>query len=177
MCRFPNPLSSADLLTCDDASCLTPCHRAFVSLSCHFFRTRRTARDDTCSRGLTSGNRSSTVSSRDSTIKTPGISHLHDAISMTPDKYMARGRDSGPVGPYRGKGIVKAEGISLWPVTTTWTSPNSSGVCSPSRSAHERPTTGTRFSRPASNSPTSTAKNMSWRWSMNWWQSALDPPP
>jgi hypothetical protein len=70
-CRFPNRLSSADLLTCDDASCLTPCLRAFVSLSCHFCRTCRTARDDTCSRGLSSGNRSSRVSSRDSTIKTP----------------------------------------------------------------------------------------------------------
>jgi len=49
-CGFPNRLSSAADLTCDDASCLTSCHRAFVSLSCHCFRTRRTTRDDTCSR-------------------------------------------------------------------------------------------------------------------------------
>jgi len=32
-------VSRRDLLTCDDASCLTRCHRAFVSNSCHFFRT------------------------------------------------------------------------------------------------------------------------------------------
>jgi hypothetical protein len=80
-----------------------------------------------------------------------GADHLgHSRISITHDKYMARGRDSGPVGPYRGNGIVNAEGISLWLVTTTWTSPNSSDVCSPSRSAHGRPTTSTRFSRPPS---------------------------
>jgi hypothetical protein len=36
---FSNPASRRDLLTCDDASCLTRCHRAFVSNSCHFFRT------------------------------------------------------------------------------------------------------------------------------------------
>jgi hypothetical protein len=34
-----NPESHRDLLTCDDASCLTRRHRAFVSNSCHFFRT------------------------------------------------------------------------------------------------------------------------------------------
>ena len=38
-CNFSNPVSRRDLLTCDDASCLTRCHRAFVSNSCHFFRT------------------------------------------------------------------------------------------------------------------------------------------
>src|ERR1700687_4777353 len=38
-CSFSNPVSHRDLLTCDDASCLTRCHRAFVSNSCHFFRT------------------------------------------------------------------------------------------------------------------------------------------
>src|SRR5260370_2671369 len=38
-CSFSNPASRRDLLTCDDASCLTRCHRAFVSNSCHFFRT------------------------------------------------------------------------------------------------------------------------------------------
>ena len=32
-------MSHSDLLTCDDASSLTRCHRAFVSNSCHFFRT------------------------------------------------------------------------------------------------------------------------------------------
>src|SRR5260370_33515674 len=37
--RFSNPVSHSDLLTCDDASCLTRCHRAFVSNSCHFFST------------------------------------------------------------------------------------------------------------------------------------------
>jgi hypothetical protein len=35
-CRFPNPVSSPDRLTCGYSSCLTPCHRAFVSNSCHF---------------------------------------------------------------------------------------------------------------------------------------------
>ena len=39
MCSVSNPVSRRDLLTCDDASCLTRCHRAFVSNSCHFFRT------------------------------------------------------------------------------------------------------------------------------------------
>ena len=38
-CSFSNPMSRRDLLTCDDASCLARCHRAFVSNSCHFFRT------------------------------------------------------------------------------------------------------------------------------------------
>src|SRR6478609_5399451 len=28
VCSFPNPVSHRDLLTCDDASCLTSCHRA-----------------------------------------------------------------------------------------------------------------------------------------------------
>src|SRR6202007_2558127 len=46
-CRFPHRVSSADPLTCDDAGCLTSCHQAFVSLSCHFFRTRRTPRGST----------------------------------------------------------------------------------------------------------------------------------
>jgi len=32
-------VSHRDLLTCDDAICLTRCRRAFVSNSCHFFRT------------------------------------------------------------------------------------------------------------------------------------------
>ena len=35
-CRFPNRVSSSSSLTCGDASCLTRCHRAFVSNSCHF---------------------------------------------------------------------------------------------------------------------------------------------
>jgi hypothetical protein len=38
-CSFSDPVSHRDLLTCDGASCLTRCHRAFVSNSCHFFRT------------------------------------------------------------------------------------------------------------------------------------------
>ena len=38
-CSFSNPVSHRDLLTCDDASRLTRCHRAFVSNSCHFFGT------------------------------------------------------------------------------------------------------------------------------------------
>jgi hypothetical protein len=37
--RFPDFVSSRGLLTCDDARCLTRCHRAFVSNSCHFFGT------------------------------------------------------------------------------------------------------------------------------------------
>ena len=32
-------MSRRDLLTCDDGSCLMRCHRAFVSNSCHFFRS------------------------------------------------------------------------------------------------------------------------------------------
>ena len=32
------PCHPAPFLTCDDATCLTRCHRAFVSRSCHFFR-------------------------------------------------------------------------------------------------------------------------------------------
>ena len=35
----PLQLHCLRLLTCDDASCLTRCHRAFVSNPCHFFRT------------------------------------------------------------------------------------------------------------------------------------------
>jgi hypothetical protein len=35
--RFPNLASSPDPLTCGYSRCLTPCHRAFVSNSCHFF--------------------------------------------------------------------------------------------------------------------------------------------
>src|ERR1700692_2118309 len=38
-CRFPDFVSSRGLLTCDDARCLSRCHRAFVSSSCHFFGT------------------------------------------------------------------------------------------------------------------------------------------
>ena len=38
LCSFSNPVSFRDLLTCDNASCLTRCHRAFVSNSCHFFQ-------------------------------------------------------------------------------------------------------------------------------------------
>ena len=39
ICSFSNPVSRRDLLTCDDGSCLMRCHRAFVSNSCHFFRS------------------------------------------------------------------------------------------------------------------------------------------
>jgi len=35
-CSFSNLVSLRDLLTCDDATCLTRCHRVFVSNSCHF---------------------------------------------------------------------------------------------------------------------------------------------
>jgi len=35
-------VSSPDPLTCGYSSCLTPCHRVFVSNSCHFFRSPRT---------------------------------------------------------------------------------------------------------------------------------------
>ena len=38
-CRFLIHVSSDDPLNCGDASCLTRCHRGFVSNSCHFFRT------------------------------------------------------------------------------------------------------------------------------------------
>jgi hypothetical protein len=38
-CSFASPASLRGLLSCDDASCLTRCHRGFVSNSCHFFRT------------------------------------------------------------------------------------------------------------------------------------------
>ena len=38
-CRFLNRVSSPSSLTCDDASRLRRCHRAFVSSSCHFFGT------------------------------------------------------------------------------------------------------------------------------------------
>ena len=37
-CRFAYSVSYDDPLTCSDASCLTRCHRASVSYSCHFFR-------------------------------------------------------------------------------------------------------------------------------------------
>ena len=42
LCRVPNSVSSPDPLTCGYSSCLTPCHRVFVSNSCHFFRSPRT---------------------------------------------------------------------------------------------------------------------------------------
>ena len=35
-CRLPNFVSSPAPLNCGDAACLTSCHRAFVSNSCHF---------------------------------------------------------------------------------------------------------------------------------------------
>jgi hypothetical protein len=37
-CRFPNLVSYRDVLTSRDADCLTRCHLASVSDSCHFFR-------------------------------------------------------------------------------------------------------------------------------------------
>jgi hypothetical protein len=45
-CRFSNPVSRRDLLPCDDASCLTRCHRVLVSNSCQFFRLRYLAATD-----------------------------------------------------------------------------------------------------------------------------------
>ena len=39
---FSNPVSYSDRLTCCDARCLTRCHLASVSDSCHFFRTSQT---------------------------------------------------------------------------------------------------------------------------------------
>jgi hypothetical protein len=41
-CRFRNRVSYGDRLTCCDARCLTRCHLASVSDSCHFFRTSQT---------------------------------------------------------------------------------------------------------------------------------------
>ena len=41
-CSFSNRVSYSDRLTCCDARCLTRCHLASVSDSCHFFRTRQT---------------------------------------------------------------------------------------------------------------------------------------
>src|SRR6476660_6440772 len=46
MCRFAYSVSSDCLLTSSDASCLTRCHLASVSYSCHFFRTRQTCTCD-----------------------------------------------------------------------------------------------------------------------------------
>jgi hypothetical protein len=39
VCRFLIHVSSDDPLNCGDTSCLTRCHRGFVSNSCHFFGT------------------------------------------------------------------------------------------------------------------------------------------
>ena len=36
-CRFADCVSSGDPLTCDDVSCLSRCHQAFISNVCHFF--------------------------------------------------------------------------------------------------------------------------------------------
>ena len=44
--RFPNRVSYGDRLTCCDALCLTRCHLASVSDSCHFFRTSQTCTCD-----------------------------------------------------------------------------------------------------------------------------------
>ena len=41
-CSFSNRVSYSDRLTCCDARCLTRCHLASVSDSCHFFRTSQT---------------------------------------------------------------------------------------------------------------------------------------
>src|SRR5215208_4784979 len=38
--RFPIHVSSDESLNCGDASCLTRCHRGFVSNSCHFLDAR-----------------------------------------------------------------------------------------------------------------------------------------
>ena len=43
---FSNRVSYSDRLTCCDARCLTRCHLASVSDSCHFFRTRQTCTCD-----------------------------------------------------------------------------------------------------------------------------------
>lgn len=40
-CRFSNCVSSCDVLTCGDVTCLTSCHLAFVSDSCHFSERAR----------------------------------------------------------------------------------------------------------------------------------------
>ena len=61
-CSFSNRVSYSDPLTCRDVRCLTRCHLASVSDSCHFFRTRQTCtcggytrcscrRDHACSSG------------------------------------------------------------------------------------------------------------------------------
>ena len=42
ICSFSNRVSYSDRLTCCDARCLTRCHLASVSDSCHFFRTSQT---------------------------------------------------------------------------------------------------------------------------------------
>ena len=45
-CSFSNRVSYSDRLTCCDARCLTRCHLASVSDSCHFFRTSQTCTFD-----------------------------------------------------------------------------------------------------------------------------------
>jgi hypothetical protein len=44
--RSPNRVSCGDRLTCCDARCLTRCHLASVSNSCHFCRLRHSAATD-----------------------------------------------------------------------------------------------------------------------------------
>src|SRR6478735_10639916 len=39
LCTFSTSVSYRDAVTCNDANYLTRCHLAFVSYSCHFFRT------------------------------------------------------------------------------------------------------------------------------------------
>ena len=46
LCSFSNRVSYSDRLTCCDARCLTRCHLASVSDSCHFFRTSQTCTCD-----------------------------------------------------------------------------------------------------------------------------------
>src|SRR6478609_11451876 len=48
LCRVPFSVSYHDPLTSSDGSCLTRCHLAAVSGSCHFFRTTQTCSCDGC---------------------------------------------------------------------------------------------------------------------------------
>jgi xanthine/CO dehydrogenase XdhC/CoxF family maturation factor len=65
-CRFPNQVSSDDPLNCGDASCLTRCHRAFVSNSCHFFKTHRKPRRQSGRSSGPASRRLRAIPSRDS---------------------------------------------------------------------------------------------------------------
>jgi hypothetical protein len=63
-CRFSSRVPSCARLTCGDVRCLTRCHRASVSNSCHFFRERPNQSGDLAKLWSNGGAHNRTITSR-----------------------------------------------------------------------------------------------------------------